>query len=320
MAYNRIVNADVIIVGAGPGGLAAAVWCRRFRLRTIVVERAGTPGGQALEIAHPVDDYPGLRAPEGRALAQAFLDHARALGAQVLTGLAVESLLPAPGGIGVKAGAATLWARRLILATGARPRRLGVPGEAEMIARGEVWRGSRHAARFSGLPVAVIGGGDRAVQNALLLAQAGASVTLVHRSPRFRARREFLAPALAHPGIRVVTGTVSRILGRDRVEGIEIAGAAGPAVVPAAGVFVYIGMEPASELLAGLADLEGDGRVRTDADGRTTLPQAYAVGDVRAAPEFRSITTAVGHAMAAAKAIILDLDGEETGKEEAASR
>ncbi len=308
------MDRDVIIVGGGPGGLAAAVWCRRLRLRTLVLERAAAPGGQALEIDHPVEDYPGLRARDGRALAAALLDHARAAGAEVLVDQHVQRIASIPGGVQVAAGTATFSARRLILATGARPRRLGVPGEAEMIARGENWRGSRHAARFGGKPVAVVGGGDRAVQNALMLAQASASVTLIHRSPRFRARSEFLAPALRHPRIRILIGTVLRILGQERVEGLEVAPHGQPSVtLPVAAVFVYIGMEPASELVAGLVERDGDGLVRADSAGRTTFPEIYAVGDVRTPPEFRSIITAAGQAMAAAKDIALSLDAEAGG-------
>ncbi len=314
------VDADAVVIGAGPAGLSAALWCRRLGLRVLVLEQADEPGGQVLDILHPVGDYLGAPAPDGRALAAAFARQVREAGVEVRTGTRVTAVTPAGDAVRVEAGAALLMARRVIVASGARPRRLGVPGEAEMIARGEVWRGSRDRERFAGLPVAVVGGGDRAVQNALFLAEAGADVTLIHRSRRFRARRTFLEPALAHPRIRFLTGAVvRRILGHARVEAVEVgpaapggsAGAGGQVptgtVLPVAAVFVYIGMEPNTELLGGRAELDGEGGLRVDRAGRASLPGVYAAGDVCTPAAFRSIPAAVGQGMVAAKAVALEL-------------
>lgn len=304
------MDADAVIIGAGPAGLSAALWCRRLGLRVVVLEQGAEPGGQMREILHPVGDYPGVTAPAGPALAALFARQALAAGAEVRPGAAVRSLTPLPDGVRVEAGATAVTARRAIVASGSRPRRLGVPGEAEMIARGEVWRGSRDRERFAGLPVAVVGGGDRAAQNALLLAEAGARVTLIHRSSRFRARRALLGPALAHPRVRVLAGAaVRRILGRERVEGVEVALGGGEfLVLPVAAVFVYIGMEPNVEFLGGRAALEGDGTLRVDRTGATSLPGVWAAGDVCTPAAFRSIPAAAGQGMVAAKALALDLE------------
>ncbi len=301
---------DVIIIGGGPAGVSAAIWCRRLGLRVLVLERHSAVGGQVLDIRRPIPDYPGLPAPDGPALAGAFARHLEDVGALVRCGSRAVAVNAALGEV-VLAGGETLAARRLILATGARPRRLNVPGEAEMLARGESYRGSSDAHRFRGLSVVVVGGGDRALENAVFLAEAGARVTLIHRDDRFRARPVYLEAARHHPGITMWKhARVTRILGAGRVEGVAVEPADGgeEQAVECAAVFVYIGMEPDSALVRGQVVLEPDGRVRTDDWGRTSAPNVFAAGDVRTPPVLSSIATAVAQGMAAAKAISLEQD------------
>ncbi len=306
---------DVVIVGGGPAGLAAAVWCRRLGLDTLLLEEAPTPGGQLREWTHPSLDYPGLPGLAGPELARRLAEHAATVGAELRTGVRVSALTPSDGGWqlqpythGAEEAAPPLAARFVILATGAAPRRLGVPGEAEMHARGEVWRGSRDASRLAGQPVVVVGSGDRAVQNALLLAEAGALVTLVHRPGAWRARASLVEAARRHPAVSFLGGRVTAIVGRQRVEAVHVVLPAGESVLPAAAVLVYAGYAPRADLLQGRVPLARDGTVPVGEDGATALPGIFAAGDVCTASPFRSVSTAVGQAMRAAKAVALALD------------
>ncbi len=338
---------DVVIVGGGPAGLAAAVWCRRLGLDTLLLEAAPEFGGQVRDWTHQALDYPGLAGLAPAELVARFVEHALAAGADLRTGARVAVFEEARPVLRLALGdrAETVDARAVILAAGAEPRPLGVPGEAEMLARGEAWRGSRDAARFAGRPVVVVGSGDRAVQNALLLAEAGALVTLVHRPGPWRARGSLLAAARRHPAVSFLCGRVTAIAGRSSVEGVRVqphpppspgaapAGSAEPSplhprahgdgepptqrpaaggerevLLPAAGVFVYIGYAPRTDPLAGRVALRPDGTVPVGEDGATPLPGLYAAGDVCTPSPFRSVTTAVGQAMRAAKAVALALD------------
>lgn len=325
---------DVVIVGGGPAGLAAAIWCRRLGLDALLLEAAPEFGGQVREWTHQVLDYPGLAGLAPADLVDRFVEHALSAGADLRTGAQVTALEKAHPllRLGLGDRAETVDARAVILATGAQPRRLGVPGEAEMLARGEAWRGSRDAARFAGQPVVVVGSGDRAVQNALLLAEAGALVTLVHRPGPWRARGSLLAAAGRHPAVAFRCGRVTAIAGRDRVEGVRLhphppeslraapagsveppkpqpeAGGDDEVFLPATAVFVYIGCAPRTDPVAGRVALRPDGTVPVGEDGATPLPGLYAAGDVCTASPFRSVSTAVGQAMRAAKAVALALD------------
>lgn len=315
---------DVIVIGGGPAGLAAAVWCRRLGLDVLLLEGGENPGGQLLEHVLPLVDYPGLPGIAGRELASRMEAHLRELGGAVRRRTTALELVPRSGAFLVRLadGGEPLAARRVILATGAEPRRLGVPGEAEMLARGERWRGSRDAGRFSGKPVVVVGSGDRAAENALLLARAGALVTLVHRPGAWRARRPFLEALRADGRVRLLSGRVTAIEGTGRVEAVRLrlprerggketeerAGAEeGEVTLPTAAIFVYAGMEPRSGLLAPHVRLGEGGVVPVDERGRTDLPGVYAAGDVCTPAAFRSVTNAVGQAMRAAKGVALEL-------------
>lgn len=296
---SAVVQHDLIIVGAGAAGLSAAITARALRLRALVLEAAPRPGGQLLANPQPILDCPGLDAPSGLALALQLLRHLERLGGEVRTGVRVDSIDVASATVIVDG--APLTANALLLATGATPRRLGIPGESDVPGRGPSPAARRHAARFAGRPALVVGGGDVALEEAALLARACPQVTLVHRGPRLRARPDFRAAVAADPRITVLLNTqLTAILGDPDVEAAALATPDGPRTIPCGGVIVCAGMAPNSGLVAGQLDLDAGGFVEVDARQRSTAPRLYAAGDV-CAGAWWTVSAAIGQAGVAVK-------------------
>lgn len=319
---------DVVIIGGGPAGISAAIWCKRLGLSHLLLEATARLGGQLSEIHNPVIDYPGLRAANGQEVLAEFTEHVRELECDVMYGAQVLEVDVQGKRVKVKAEESRqivtetqadsgskidenavfeLRFRGLILATGSSIRRLSVPGEQEMIERGEVYSASRDSDRFAGKRVAVVGGGDRAFEGALLLAERGAEVVLIHRSDRFRAREEFLAPVLASDKIRLLTfATVEEVLGNGRVTAVRVnRQGSEPLTLEVDALFVRIGVEPSSFLLRGQVETDAEGYVRTNEVGQTSAEGVLAVGDVCTRPLYSSIASAVGQGMTAAKHLSL---------------
>jgi thioredoxin reductase (NADPH) len=296
---------DVLIIGGGPAGMAASIWCKRLGLRSLLLERRAELGGQLFSINNPVIDYPGISVQTGRELVPYFLSHVHELGCTYRCNVTVKEIAVARKT--VVTAEETFTAHSLILAMGSRERRLNVPGEKEMIARGEVYSASRDFHKFQGKQVAVIGGGDRALEGAWLLAEAGARVELIHRSSLFRARPEFRERVFAHPRIRIHIDTiVKRIIGESRVQAVEIwhtSHSSRLEIVPADAVFVRIGVEPNRELVQGQVQCDTDGYIITNEDGETSVKDVFAIGDLCVRPLYSSISLSVGQAARAVKRI-----------------
>src|SRR5437016_6060397 len=181
---------DVLIIGAGPAGLSAARWCDDLGLDTIVLEQNEEVGGQLLSVHNPIENYLGVQAANGPELRNRFVEQTKNCDFDLWTNVEIE-------GIDLKARRMTLRTGEslksiaMIVATGLRRRKLGIPGETDFEGRGIIESGARDRNLFAGKDVCVIGGGDAAVENALLLAEVCPTVTLVHRNKALRARREF---------------------------------------------------------------------------------------------------------------------------------
>lgn len=291
---------DVVIIGAGMAGLSTAIWARRLGLTAIVLEREPEPGGQLTAIRGPILDYPGLDLPEGAALTERLVRQAREAGAELHSDWPVQAV-DLPSRV-CETARGRVAGRSLVMATGITARRLGVPGEEELYRQRLIRRPSHDLPWFAGKRVAVIGGGDRAAENALILAGVARQVLLLHRGDRLRARPEFTQAMQAHPRIAVHLQTpVSRF--DPTGQGIEIATTAGGLQVDA--LCIYIGNRPNSDLVAGQVALDPDGYILTDRQGRTSVPGLLAVGDVCTLPAFQSLSTAAGQAMVVAKQIAL---------------
>src|SRR5256712_5843349 len=180
---------DVLIIGAGPAGLSAARWCDELGLDTLVLEAAEKVGGQLLSVHNPIENYLGVRAANGRELRDDFVEQTKDCDFDLWTNVEIHSVDLRDKRITLRTGE-SLQAIAMIIATGVRRRKLGIPGETDFEGHGIIESGARDRNLFAGKDVCVIGGGDAAVENALLLAEGCPTVTLAHRSKGFRARRD----------------------------------------------------------------------------------------------------------------------------------
>lgn len=294
---------DLAIIGGGPAGLTAAIYGARGGLKTLLFE-ASLPGGQAA-LTDLIENYPGFpQGVNGPQLMAQFLEQATRFGAEVRLEEVQEASLGGALKI-LRTGRGEYQARAVIIATGARQRRLGVPGEAEFVGRGVSYCATCDGAFFRDKKVAVIGGGDAAVEEALFLTRFAREVVIIHRRDKLRATRILQERAMANEKVRFLWNTVvDRIVGTAKVEAVELRDVeTGKAATEAVdGVFVFIGTEPNTRLFQqeGL-DLDAQGYVVTDAEMRTSLPGVFAAGDVRA-KQLRQVATAVGDGAQAAMA------------------
>jgi thioredoxin reductase (NADPH) len=295
---------DVVIIGAGPAGLAAALWCDELGLDTLLLEQASEIGGQLLQVYNKIGNYPGVRASNGLELRDLFAAQLEDAEFDLWTDVEIESADLRARRIKLRSGE-QLQAISIIIATGVRRRRLNVPGEAEFAGRGVTESATRDRELLSGKDVCIVGGGDAAAENALMLAEVCPTVTLVHRGPRLRARREFTERLKADHRVTVFTeSTVERIIGEEEVVAVEISrrGAIKPFQMAVRGVLVRIGVEPNTELFREQLHVDERGYIITTGEQETSIGQVFAVGDV-SNPLAPTISGATGAGATAAKVI-----------------
>jgi thioredoxin reductase (NADPH) len=295
---------DVIIIGAGPAGLSAALWCDELGLDTLVLEQHAEIGGQLLWTHNPIGNYPGVRAENGRELRDLFAGQLEGSEFDLWTEVEIESVDLRAKRIALLSGE-QLQAISLIIATGVRRRRLGIPGELELAGRGVIESGTLERASLAGKDVCIVGGGDAAAENALLLAEVCPTVTLVHRGKKLRARREFVERLRADHRITVFTeAVVRRIIGDAQVEAVEILRdrAIKPFQMAVGGVLVRIGVEPNTELFRDQAHIDEQGFIVVTGEQETSAGNVFAVGDV-SNPLAPTISGATGAGATAAKVI-----------------
>jgi len=295
---------DVVIIGAGPAGLSAARWGDELGLDTLLLEANEEVGGQLRWIHNRIDNYLGLHADSGQQLRELFIEQTSACDFDQWTGVRIESVDLKAKRVRLQSGE-ELQSIAIIIATGLRRRRLGIPGELEFEGRGIIESGKRDRDQFAGKDVCVIGGGDAAAENALLLAEVCPTVTLVHRDRKMRARREFTEQLHTHHCITVFPeSNVRRILGNDRVEAVEIERAAAlkPFQMAVQGVVIRIGFEPNTDFVRDQLELDNRGYVIVDSRHETSVENVFAIGDV-SNPSAPTIAGAVGAGATAAKVV-----------------
>lgn len=302
-----VADLDLVVVGGGPAGVSAVLWARALELRFLALDVGDSIGGQLHRVHNRVADYPGLDGANGEAIARAFAEQLERRDIAFRTGSAVEALDAAARTVTV--AGERIDAGSIVLATGVRRRRLGVPGEAELAGRGVCPSASKYASEFAGRRVLVVGGGDAALEEALILARACEHVTLAHRGDRFRARPDFRVRVAADPRIDVLMETSLRAIeGRERVERALLDTGGHGCELAVEGVFICVGVEPNSELARDQVDLDDQGYVIADVRGRTSAVGVYVVGDVRSGSSW-TIAGAVGDGAAAVKDVSRRLSG-----------
>ena len=295
---------DVVIIGAGPAGLSTAFWCDELGLDTLVLEEAEDVGGQLHRVYNPIKNYLGLKAPNGEELLEHFIAGIDDTDFDLWTQTSISSVDLKAKRISLASGE-ELQSIAIVIATGVRPRELGVPGEKEFIGNGIIESGARDRDLFAGEDVCVVGGGDAAVENALLLAHVCPTVTLVHRGKKLRARNEFKEQLQSMHCITVFTESVlTRIMGNERVEAVEIKRkqALKPFQLAVRGVLIRIGVEPNTELFKDQLETDERGYLVVNSQQETNVPMVFAVGDV-SNPLAPTINSATGAGATAAKVI-----------------
>ena len=296
------MSRELVIVGAGPAGVSAALWARSLHLDVEVLEADVEPGGQLHHIHFHPRELPGFAEGDGESLARVYARQLAGGEIPVRYGARAEALVLA-GGLGVAvAGGERVAARAVLVASGARRRRLGVPGERELEGRGVTTSATRDRDSLAGLDVVVVGGGDGAFENALLLTAAGCRVTLLVRETP-RARSEFRERVARDARAQVLERTrVVAVLGDERVRAVRVEDPAGVRELACAGVVVKLGVAPNSEWCRDVLAHDAHGYLRVDERFATSTPGVWAAGDI-VGPLRASVPAAAGHGALAAAAL-----------------
>ena len=284
---------DLIIIGSGPAGLAAAIYAQRAKLNTLVIERAMVSGGQVLN-TYEVDNYPGLPGIGGYELGMKFREHADKLGALFAEDEVVRVEDEGAGNVKRVVGEKdTYEAKSLILATGAHHRLLEVPGEKELSGAGVSYCATCDGAFFRNKVTAVIGGGDVAVEDAIFLARMCSKVYVIHRRNELRAAKSLQEKLFSLDNVEMVWDSVAEeICGEGQVDSLKISNVktGEKRTLSLQGVFIAVGITPESQAFEGLVEME-KGYIKAGEDCATSAPGIFAAGDVRK-KNLRQIITA----------------------------
>ena len=289
---------DIAIIGAGPAGMSAAIYARRAGLSVTVFE--GEMCGGQMAYTPEVENYPGFAHISGAELSFSMREQMISLGAELVE--APVTAVTAKGGYSVTALGEVYTAKALIVANGAKRRKLGIPGEDAYGGRGVSYCAVCDGMFVKGTTVAVVGGGNTALEDALYLAGICEKVYLIHRRDTFRAQQLFVDKVQATENIEILYSTVpTEVRGAARVNALCVQGADGERVLDVAAVFVAIGLSPENEMFAELVEL-ADGYIRAGDDTHTSRAGVFAAGDTRTKTLRQIVTAAADGAMAATEA------------------
>ncbi|MCO6511925.1 MAG: FAD-dependent oxidoreductase [Aridibacter famidurans] len=296
------LRTDVAIIGAGPAGLSAALWCDELGLDRLILEAGREPGGQLLWTHNVIDNYLGFKAANGREARDRFLVQIEERGLHILLENVADSVTSDPLRVRLRKGE-TIQPRAVIIATGVRRNEPELQNLKTFRGRGILESGKRDKELAAGKTAMVVGGGDAAFENALILAGTADKVYLVHRSEEFRARPEFTDAVRENGKIEIITNSeVARLDGSDRLESVTLTGEGSERSLSVGALIFRIGVRPNSELVGGLVATDSRGYININSNCRTDVEGIYAVGDV-ANPVSPTISSAAGMGATAAKAV-----------------
>ncbi|MEP6947104.1 MAG: NAD(P)/FAD-dependent oxidoreductase [Acidobacteriota bacterium] len=295
---------DVVIIGGGPAGMSAAIWSADLGLDALLVDGGRELGGNLLNIYNPITNFPGLTTGNGREMRDAFEQQSRNTGIPMQMQCSVKRVDPARTAVELTDGS-TLQTSFVILATGVRRRKLGIPGEEQFAGRGILDSGSKSRDTLHDKVVVIVGGGDAALENAAILAPVAKQVLLVHRGARFTARNDIFRAASEQPNVQIFKEhEMIAVNGQDVLKDVEIRDIATGKKkrFDVDNVIFRIGVEPNSELVRSTAETDARGYVVINSRCETSLPILFAIGDV-ASPAAPTISSAIGQAATAVKVI-----------------
>ncbi|MDN6195208.1 MAG: thioredoxin-disulfide reductase [Atopostipes suicloacalis] len=284
---------DVVVIGAGPGGMTAALYASRSDLDTLILEK-GVPGGQLMNTAE-IENYSGFQSIEGPDLATNMYEGATAFGAEYSLG-DVQEIIDGPDFKKIVTSDKIYQTRTIIIATGAEHRKLGIPGEDKLRGRGVSYCAVCDGAFFRNRPLVVVGGGDSAVEEGAYLTQFASDVTIIHRRDELRAQKILQDRAFENDKVNFIWDTVvEEIQGDNKVESLRLRNVKTDEVTDLSteGTFIYVGLIPNTEGLEHLGITDEEGWILTDEYMQTAIPGIYAIGDVRQTV-LRQVATAVG--------------------------
>jgi len=310
---------DVIIAGAGPSGMTAAVYASRGNMKTLMLER-GMPGGQMVD-TEDIENYPGFDSILGADLSNKMFEHATKFGAEYAYG-DIKDVEDHGDYKIVLAGDKRFKTKSLIITTGAQYKKLGIEGEAELTGRGVSYCAVCDGAFFKERELIVIGGGDSAVEEGMYLTKFASKVTIIHRRDELRAQKILQQRAFSNEKIEFIWDTVpEKINGENgKVSSVTLRNVKTDETYDHQidGVFVYIGMDPLSEPFKNLGIVDEEGYIPTDENMATKVPGVFAAGDIRV-KDLRQIVTATGDGSIAAESALAYIDDlAEKAKEQVA--
>lgn len=290
---------DMIVIGGGPGGYTAALYAARAGMDVVVLERL-SPGGQMAQ-SHKIDNYPGfVQGIDGFQLGMQMQQQADRFGAKTVFAEVCQVELQGKTKI-VHSSEGTFLSKTVVYATGADPRQLGLPMEKELVGKGISYCATCDGMFYRDKTVVVVGGGNSAAGEALLLSRIAKRVILLHRGSALRAGKTSQEALIQTQNVAIhFNSTVEKILHRDTVTGVEIRDVASGILsqISCDGVFISIGRKPTTDLARGQLTLDEQGYIRADESTRTNLPGVYAVGDVRTKPVRQIVTATADGAVA----------------------